>query len=256
MLELPAVQDTATALVDGAHVARRRALRDAARGRRPRQAAARLLPRRGAPALRRREQGVRRLRVADRAAHPLEGRGRDLRDAHVEGRPGRRPRSARQSRPARAARVHAGRREGAARHGAHLPEDRLLRPRGAADPARHRRGGGHDHLRVRCPDSCRAHAHPAASRPHGPCRRRGRRREGIAALREVRHAARQPERAGAARGAARAGGRGSGRDARAGTRQEDRGGDRRRRRRASATSSSPRPAARSSASSCAGSSGC
>ena len=52
----------ADALVDGAHVARRGALRAASRGRRSRQAAARLLPRRGAPPVRGREQGVRRVR--------------------------------------------------------------------------------------------------------------------------------------------------------------------------------------------------
>ena len=49
----PAVQDKPQALVDRAHVDRRRALRDAPGGRRPRQAEARLLPRRGPPPVRR-----------------------------------------------------------------------------------------------------------------------------------------------------------------------------------------------------------
>ena len=55
-LELPAVQDKPDALLDRADVAARRAVRGAARGRRPRQAEARLLLRRGAPALRRRDR--------------------------------------------------------------------------------------------------------------------------------------------------------------------------------------------------------
>ena len=96
---------------------------DAARGRRPRQAEARLLLRRGAPAVRRREQGVPRAGRAGGAAHPLEGRRRLLRHAEPEGRARRRPRPARAPRAARAARVHARRREGAARGGAHVPED-------------------------------------------------------------------------------------------------------------------------------------
>ena len=49
---------------------------------------------------------------------------------------------ARQPRAARAARVHAGRRRRAAQDGPHIPDERLLRRRKAADVARHRRGGG------------------------------------------------------------------------------------------------------------------
>ena len=52
-------------------------------------------------------QGVPRLRHADRAADPLEGRRRLLHHADAEGRRRRRARAARQPRPARAARVHA-----------------------------------------------------------------------------------------------------------------------------------------------------
>ena len=50
---------TSRALLDRADVAARRAVRGAARGRRPRQAQARLLLRRGPPAVQRRQQGVR-----------------------------------------------------------------------------------------------------------------------------------------------------------------------------------------------------
>ena len=63
----------------------------AARGRRPRQAQARLLLRRGAPALRRRDGRVPGVRRADRADHPLEGRRHLLRDAGADGRAVERP---------------------------------------------------------------------------------------------------------------------------------------------------------------------
>ena len=81
-----------------------------------------LLLRRGAPAVRRREQGVPRVGRADRAADPLEGRRRLLRHPDAEGRRRRRARAARQPRPARAAGVHAGRREGARGDGATFPK--------------------------------------------------------------------------------------------------------------------------------------
>ena len=96
---------------------------------------------------------------ADGAPHPLEGRRRLLRDADAEGRAGRRSRAARQPRAARAAGVHAGRREGAPRDGANLPEVGRLRPRGAPDPARDGRGGRDDPQRVGRADAGRAHAH-------------------------------------------------------------------------------------------------
>ena len=57
-----------------------------ARGRRPRQAEARVLLRRGAPAVQGRLEGLPRGDRADRAAHPLEGRRRLLRHADPEGR--------------------------------------------------------------------------------------------------------------------------------------------------------------------------
>ena len=60
-------------------VAARRPVPRAARGRRPRQAQAGVLLRRGAPAVRRRQQGVPRRGHPDRAADPVEGRRRLLR---------------------------------------------------------------------------------------------------------------------------------------------------------------------------------
>ncbi len=75
-LELAAVQDKPAALLHRAHVAARRALRDAPRGGRPPQAEARVLLRRGAPALRGRDARLRAVGHADRAAHPLQGRRR------------------------------------------------------------------------------------------------------------------------------------------------------------------------------------
>ena len=72
-LELPGVQDKPK-LFSTALMWLLAELRGAARGRRPRAAQARLLLRRGAPALRRRDGGVPGLGRADRAADPLEGR--------------------------------------------------------------------------------------------------------------------------------------------------------------------------------------
>ena len=100
------------ALLDVAAVAAGRAVRAAARGRRPRQAEARVLLRRGAPAVHRRAEGAAREDRAGRAADPLQGRRRVLRHAESARRAGHRARPARQSRPARAARVHAARPEG------------------------------------------------------------------------------------------------------------------------------------------------
>ena len=57
-VELAAVQDKPRAVVDGADVARRRAVRGAAGGRRPPAAEARRVPGRGAPAVRRRDRRV------------------------------------------------------------------------------------------------------------------------------------------------------------------------------------------------------
>ena len=110
----------ARAVVDRADVARRRAVRGAARGGRPAAAQARRVPRRGAPAVRRRDRGVPRGARAHRAAHPLQGRRRLLRHPAADRplRGGARP--ARPAHPARPARVHARRREEAARDGRDL----------------------------------------------------------------------------------------------------------------------------------------
>ena len=134
-LELARRPGQAQAVLDGADVAGRRAVRGAARGRRPREAQARVLLRRGASALRRRDRRLPGLRDPDRAPDPLEGRGRLLRHPEPDGRPRRGARAARQPRPARAARLHARRRQGAEGDGLHVPQVELLRPRAAADRA-------------------------------------------------------------------------------------------------------------------------
>ena len=185
----------AEAVLDRADVAAGRAVRGAAGGRRPREAEARVLLRRGAPAVRRRHRRVPRLRRADRAADPLQGRRRVLRHPEPAGPAGRGARPARLAHPARAARVHARRREGAARDGLDVSQVGLLRPRGAADPDGDRRGGGDGALGPRHPDAGRPHAAGGAGGEHGPGARRRRRREGVAAVRALRRAARQPQRA-------------------------------------------------------------
>ena len=78
----------AQALLDVPALAAVGALRAPARGRRPRQAEARVLLRRGAPAVQRRAEGAAREGRAGGAADPLEGRRRLL--LHPE--PARRPR--------------------------------------------------------------------------------------------------------------------------------------------------------------------
>ena len=104
-------------------------VRVASRGRRHREAEARLLLRRGAPALPRREQDVHGADRAGRAPHPVEGGRRLLRHPFPEGRAGRGARPARQPRAARPARLHAGRPRDGARHRRHLPDHRVLRRR-------------------------------------------------------------------------------------------------------------------------------
>ena len=75
-----------------------------ARGRRPRQAQAGVLLRRGPPALRRRVEGVPRRDRPDGAADPVEGRRRLLRDPVADRRTRRRARPARLPHPAPAPR--------------------------------------------------------------------------------------------------------------------------------------------------------
>ena len=89
-----------------------RAVRAAARGRRPRQAQAGVLLRRGAPAVQRRADGAGRAHRAGGAAGAHQGRGRVLRDAEPAGHSRHRAGAAGQPRAARAARLHAARPEG------------------------------------------------------------------------------------------------------------------------------------------------
>ena len=105
----------AAALRDVPALAAVGAVRGAAGGRRPGQAEARLLLRRGASAVQRRAEGAAREGRAGRAADPLEGRRRLFRHAEPARRAGHRAGPARQPRPARAARLHAARAEGGAR---------------------------------------------------------------------------------------------------------------------------------------------
>jgi hypothetical protein len=130
----------AQAVLHVPHVAAGRAVRGPARGGRPRQAQAGVLLRRGPPALRRRVQGVRRPGGPDRAPHPLQGRGRVLRDPAARRRARRGAGPARQPGAARPAGLHPARRQGPQGGGVHLPEHRRLRPGGGAHPARDRRG--------------------------------------------------------------------------------------------------------------------
>ena len=120
----------AGAVVDRADVARRRAVRGAARGRRPAEAEARGLPRRGAPAVRRRDRRVPGLARAHRAADPLQGRRRLLRHPAADRSLRRGALPAGPARAARAARLHPGGREEAARDRLDLPALGLLRRRG------------------------------------------------------------------------------------------------------------------------------
>ena len=89
-----------------------RAVREAARGRRPRQAEARLLLRRGASPVQRRAQGAAREGRAGGAADPLEGRRRLFRDAEPARHSRHRVAPARQPRAACASRLHAEGAEG------------------------------------------------------------------------------------------------------------------------------------------------
>ena len=147
MLELPGVQDRPQLFSTFLMWLLADLFHDLPGGRRPRQAQARLLLRRGAPAVQRREQGLPRRHPADRAADPVQGGRRLLRDPVAQGRARRRAGPARQPGAARPARLHPGRREGAQGRRAHLPQHGL-RPRGAADPARHRRGRHHRAVRA------------------------------------------------------------------------------------------------------------
>ena len=103
------------ALRDVPAVAAVGAVRADARGRRSRQAEARVLLRRGASVVQRRAQGAARPDRAGRAPDPLQGRRRVLRHAKPDRRAGQGAGPARQPRAACAARVHAARPEGGRR---------------------------------------------------------------------------------------------------------------------------------------------
>ncbi len=149
------------------------AVRGAARGRRPRQAQARLLLRRGAPAVQRRAQGADREGRAGGPADPLQGGRRLLR--HPE--PGRRaagdPGPARQSGAARAARLHARRAEGDQGGGRDLPPQPGVQDPGRDHPAGRRRGAGLEPgARRRARHRRAGEGHPAAL-AHGHDHARG-----------------------------------------------------------------------------------
>ena len=108
-------------LLDAAALAAQRALRAPARGRRPRQAQARLLLRRGAPAVHRLAAGAAHQDRAGRAPHPQQGRRRVLRHPEPDRHPRHGARPARQQGAARAARLHAARAEGRQGDGRDLP---------------------------------------------------------------------------------------------------------------------------------------
>ena len=210
------------------------------------QAEARLLLRRGAPAVRRRDQGVPRLGRADRAADPLQGRRRLLRHPDAEGRPGRRARrSSATASSTRCARSRPTTRRRCKATVSTFPKSDVLRPRGAAAGAGHRRGGGDDPRENGVPTPVVHTRLRAAALAHGAGRRRRRRARrrrrcapstarAIDARERARDARRAPRAAAAAAQAARP------RQPRRSPKPEHQGGrprrGRRRRRRRSATS--------------------
>ena len=97
--------------------------------------------------------GVPRPDRPDRAADPVEGRRRLLRDPEPDRRARRRARPARLAGPAPAARPHAQRRQGAQADRQHLPQLGLRRPRRGDHQPRHRRGDRDRDERARRPDA-------------------------------------------------------------------------------------------------------
>ena len=118
------------------------AVRGTARGRRSRQAEARVLLRRGASAVQRRAEGADGQDRAGGAADPLQGRRRLFRHAEPARRARQGAGAARQPGAARAARLHAARPEGGARRGRDLPRQPEARHRGRHQRARQGRGAG------------------------------------------------------------------------------------------------------------------
>ena len=118
-----------------------------------RQAQARVLLRRGAPAVQRRAQGAARQGRAGGAADPLQGRRRLFRHPEPARHSRDRAGPARQPRAARAARLHAARPEGGEGRGRDLPRQPGVRHRGGdhASSASARRWS-----RSSSPAACRA----------------------------------------------------------------------------------------------------
>ena len=153
---------------------------DAARDRRRRQAQAGVLLRRGAPAVHRSVQGVSGTGRADRQADPLARRRSVLLHSAAHRRAQRGALAVGCAHPARAARVHSRRSEGADENRPHLPENRCVRPCFGVDVTGHRRSGRHRALRTRRPDSGRLDQAAFATVADGRHRRRcdRRRRQG------------------------------------------------------------------------------
>ncbi len=160
----------AGAVLDVPDVAAGRPLPRPPRGRRPRQAEAGVLLRRGAPAVQRSfNKAFVEADHADRASHPIQGRRYLLRHPDAQGRARGRARPARVARPAPVARPHAQRRQGAAGHRRDLSElqDYDL-AEGACRAAGHRRGDRHGAQPQRRPDPGGLDADARAAGVHGP----------------------------------------------------------------------------------------
>ncbi len=136
-----------------------------ARGRRPAEAEARLLLRRGASAVRRRPQGAARAHRADRPPDPLQGRRRLLHHAEPARRAELGLGSARQSRTACAARFHASRAEGHQGRRGDVPQEPGDQHRARHHGAQGRRGARLDAREQGRAVHGSAHAHPSARGP-------------------------------------------------------------------------------------------
>ena len=120
-----------------------------------RQADARLLLRRGAPAVQGRVAGPAGRDRAHRAPDPEQGRRRLLRHPGAHRRPVAGALAARQPDPARPPRVHARRRRRAAQDGSDVPGDHPLRRRTDDHEPRHRGGARHRPVAQGRPDATR-----------------------------------------------------------------------------------------------------
>ena len=123
------LMENAAALRDVPAVDAVRTVRGTARGRRPAEAEARVLLRRGASAVQRCAEGADGQDRAGGAPDPLQGRRRLFRHAEPDRRAGQGAGAARQPRAARAARLHAARPEGGAGRGGDVPRQPEARHR-------------------------------------------------------------------------------------------------------------------------------